>query len=379
MTKTPSPKITPTDSPQTPPVLPVPVSSGTATIRDVARESGVSIGTVSNVFNNSTDSIRPETRDRVIEAARKLRYRPNGVARGLVQRRTKTLGILFHTGSALAVSDPFTSAILHGILQGCSSKGYSTLLYPQSSLKGRYDLNQLADGRADGLLVVAPDRDDTAAEALAALGVPVVVVSARRESKDGILSVDVDNERGAYLATQHLLALGHRRIAHFTGDLRQRSAIDREAGFRGAMASEDIAIDESLVIACGYHGSEAWDPTKRLLRLADPPTAIFCANDNLAVGVLLAARDAQVSVPEKLSIVGFDDAPAASLVSPALTTIRQPLPEIGRRAAELLIERFENRGGDQNAVSEPDGIAATHPVVFAPSLVVRGSTAPPRA
>jgi LacI family transcriptional regulator len=377
MTKTPIPESTTSKAPRE---LRVTVPSGTVTIRDVARESGVSIGTVSNVFNNSTDAIRPETRDRVLEAARRLRYRPNGVARGLVQRRTKTLGILFHGGSVMAVSDPFTSAILHGILQGCAPKGYSTLLYPQSTLSGQYDLNQLADGRADGLLVVAPGRDDTAASALAAMGVPVAIVSALQETKEGLLSVDVDNERGGYLATKHLLSLGHRRIAHLAGDPRQRSAHDREAGFRAAMASEGIAIEESFVITCGYHGGEACEPTNRLLQLAQPPTAIFCANDNLAVGVLLAAREAGVSVPEQLSIIGFDDAPAAALVSPSLSTIRQPLSDIGRRAAELLIEKFENRTGDQNTELETDGAVPTFPVLFEPSLVVRGSTvAPPLA
>lgn len=379
MTKTPSPKLPTIDSLPVPRALRASTGSGTATIRDVARESGVSIGTVSNVFNNSTDAIRPETRDRVLEAARLLRYRPNGVARGLVQRRTQTLGILFHAGSAMAVSDPYTSAILHGILQGCVPKGYSTLLYPKSLLNGQYNLNHLADGRADGLLVVAPGRDDTAASALAALGVPVVIVSAHQEATDGVLSVDVDNVRGGYLATQYLLSLGHRRIAHLCGDSHQRSAHDREAGFRAAMAEAGIPVDETFVIPCGYHGGEACEPTNRLLSLAKPPTAIFCANDNLAVGVLLAAREAGVSVPGQLSIVGFDDAPAAALVTPPLTTIRQPLSEIGQRAAELLIEKLEHRAGDQNTVSKMDDRAVTLPIVFKPTLIVRGSTAAPSA
>ncbi len=379
MSKTPGPEFTKVLPPVISSELPPSVRSGTATIRDVARESGVSIGTVSNVFNNSTDAIRPETRDRVLEAARQLRYRPNGVARGLVQRRTQTLGILFHAGSAMAVSDPYTSAILHGILQGCVPKGYSTLLYPKSFLNGQYNLNQLADGRADGILVVAPGQDDTAAGALTALGVPVVVVSARQEAKDRILSVDVDNKQGAYIATQHLLSLGHRRIAHLTGDPRQRSAHEREAGFREAMAAEGVPVDETMVISCGYHGGEACEPTNRLLKLAKPPTAIFCANDNLAIGVLLAARTAEVAVPAQLSIIGFDDAPATALVTPPLTTIRHPLPEIGRRAAELLIEKLEHRAGDQDTLSEENGIAAAIPVILEPKLVVRGSTAPPAA
>jgi LacI family transcriptional regulator len=341
------------------------------TIRDVARESGVSIGTVSHVFNESTRHIRPETRQRVIDAARRLRYRPNGIARGLVQRRTRTLGILFHASSAIIVLDPYASAVLHGILLGTAPRGYSTLLFPQPLMQREKDLGLLADGRADGILIVAPDRADEAADMLAALGMPVGVISARRESKEGILSVDVDNERGGYLATEYLLSLGHRRIAHLTGNAAsQKSAREREAGFRAAMAVAGVPVDEALVVPCGYHGGEAYEPVRRLLSLSDPPTALFCANDNLAVGALLAARDARVAVPAQLSVIGFDDAPAASLVTPPLSTIRQPLSEIGRRAAQSLIDRLE--AGPEEALAP-----LASPIIFEPTLVVRGSTAPP--
>jgi len=353
-----------------------PGSPPAVTIRDVARESGVSVGTVSNVFNDSTRHIRPETRERVLDAARRLRYRPNGVARGLVQRRTRTLGVFFHASSAIVVLDPYASAVLHGILLGTSPRGYSTLLFPQPLMRREGDVAQLADGRADGVLVVAPGRDDETADALAAMGVPVAVVSARLEGKEGVLSVDVDNERGGFLATEYLLSLGHRRIAHFAGNPAQRSARDREAGFRAAMAAAGVPVDESLVVPCGYHGAESYEPTRRLLALPEPPTAVFCANDNLAVATLLAARDSGVSVPGHLSVVGFDDAPAASLVTPPLTTVRQPLSEIGRRAAELLIDHLEPGG----AGGTPPGLPV--PVIFTPTLVARGSTAaapPPHA
>lgn len=350
--------------------------SGVATVRDVARLSGVSVGTVSNVLNNRTQHIRPETRERVLEAARHLKYRANGVARGLVQRRTRTVGVLFFASSAIVVLDPFTSAILHGVMLGTSPRGYSVLLFPQPFTNRGKDLGVLADGRADGILVVAPERDQETASALVALGVPVAVVSARMESKDGIPSVDVDNHLGAYRATEHLISLGHRRIAHLTGSDHQKSAHEREAGFRAAMASSDIPVREDFVIRCGYHGGEAYEPTRRLLALLDAPTALFCANDNIAVGAMLAARDAKVTIPTDVSVIGFDDAPAATLVSPPLTTMRQPLSEIGRRAAELLITRLENpeEGAHPRGLSDAPGIP---PVIYEPTLVVRGSTAAP--
>lgn len=353
---------TPPNSKETPPV-----TGGAATISDVARLSGVSVGTVSNVLNNRTKHIRPEMRGRVLDAARQLNYRPNGVARGLVQRRTRTLGVLFHASSAIITLDPYASAVLHGILMGTSAFGYSVLLYPQPLTNREKDVHMVADGRADGILVVAPEQGDETLAALIAMDIPVALVSARWEGNGNVVSVDVDNYAGAYRATEHLLSLGHRKIAHLTGSLKQQSAHDRETGFRTAMADAGVRVREDFVVACGYHGGEAYEPTRRLLALPDPPTALFCANDNLAVGAALAARDAEVSLPDSLSLVGFDDAPAAVLITPQLTTIRQPLAEIGRRAAELLIGRL----------ADGPSAAPGQALLFEPTLVVRGSTVGP--
>jgi LacI family transcriptional regulator len=371
--------VPPSDNPTEAALPSLTAISGVATVRDVARLSGVSVGTVSNVLNNRTQHIRPETRKRVLETARRLKYRPNGVARGLVQRRTRTIGVLFFASSAIVVLDPFTSAILHGVMLGTSPRGYSVLLFPQPFTNREKDLSVLADGRADGILVVAPERDQDTASALVALGVPVAVVSARMEGKEGIPSVDVDNHLGAYRATEYLLSLGHRHIAHLTGSEHQKSAHEREAGFRAAMAAAGVPVREDFVVRCGYHGGEAYEPTRRLLALPDAPTALFCANDNIAVGAMLAARDAKITIPTEFSVIGFDDAPAATLVSPPLSTIRQPLSEIGRRAAELLISRVEN---PEEGGVRPDGSTdgpVIPPIIYEPTLVVRGSTAaPPR-
>ena len=338
-----------------------------ATIRDVARESGVSVGTVSNVLNNRNEPVRAETRQKVLSAARLLNYQPNAMARGLVRRKSGALGILFHTTAAAVALDPYTSALLQGILRAAAEARQALVLYPEPWRSVAASASLVGDRRVDGMLVIAPAADDATLAALTGLGFPLVFVSATVPTGTGAAAVDVDNEQGARLAAEHLLALGHRRMAHLRGDHHQASALQRESAFREALAGSGVALREEDVLSCTYQGTEGYDATRALLARPEgaAPTAIFAANDRLAVAALQAARDAGVEVPGRLSIVGFDDAPAASLTTPALTTIRQPLPQIGETAVRLLSQAIQG-----------DGPApANH--LLAPELVVRGSTAPP--
>ncbi len=339
-----------------------------ATIRDVARESGVSVGTVSNVFNNRNDLVRAETREKVLSAARRLNYQPNAMAQGLVRRRSGALGILFHTHATTISIDPYASAVLQGILQAAAAVGQAAVLYPEPWYSITGGTAQIVDRRVDGMLVIAPSVDPETLATLTSLGFPLVLVSATVPEGTNIMAVDVDNAEGARLAARHLLALGHRRCAHLRGSMGQSSAALREKHFREALAEGGGVLLEKDVIVGSYSGKGGYEATRALLARppAEVPTALFAANDRLAIAALEAARDAGVPVPGRLSIIGFDDL-GASLTTPPLTTVRQPLSQIGEAAGCLLAEIMAGQAPPPR----------TH--LFAPELVVRGSTgsAPP--
>lgn len=358
---------------------PRPISSAerapAATIKDVARVSGVSVGTVSNVLSNRGPIVRAEKRTRVLAAARSLNFQPSAAARTLVQGRTRTVGVLFHTRTPTIVVDPYASTILQGILTGAARAGYGVLLYPEPWRGQEHDAQLFADRRVDGILAIAPSLKSI--PEMLALNLPLAFVSLDYEARgDGMsdfaatVATDVDNVAGGRIATEYLLSLGHQKIAHLFGDAHQRSAHQREAGWRSALANGGIEPPEEYCIVCNYHGDAAYAATQRLLALPDPPTAIFAANDRLAFECLRAARDANLSVPNDLSVVGFDDVPSASLVTPTLTTIRQPLAQIGSAAVEMLIARLES-AAKQAEVPLPADL-----LLFSPELVVRDSTAP---
>ena len=333
-----------------------------ATIRDVARESGVSVATVSYVMNKSPQTVRDETRQRVLAAARRLNYQPNAMARGLVRRRMNILGVLFHVSAPTIIIDPYASALLQGILTAAAATGFSIILFPERWRDASHSAAPLRERHTDGILASAPGVDSDMLPSLVAQGLPFVAIAAP-SNVPTVIGVDVDNEKGARLATEHLLSLGHRRIAHLTGNPNEASAQARLAGFRATLAQAGVSIPAEYIVPSLYKGRISYDKTLQLLALPEPPTAIFAGNDNLAMEVLEAARDRGVSVPSELSVVGFDDIPAASLVTPPLTTVHQPLARIGETAARLLVARV---------AGEPVP-AATH--LLEPELIIRGTTA----
>ncbi len=332
------------------------------TIRDVARECGVSVATVSYVLNDSPLPVRAETRRKVLEAARRLNYQPSGMARALVRRRMNIIGVQFHVRVSGLTMDAYSSMLLQGILNQASKTEYDVLVFSKPPEEAK--AQPARDRRADGVLVVAPNTDATTVPNLKEFRIPVVALSASGELW-GVPAVDVDNEKGARIATEYLLSLGHRRIAHLIGNAEASSAAARRAGFCAAMTAAGVPIPDTYLAAGRYRGSINYAQTVRLLRLPQPPTAIFAGNDLMAQAVLKAARDHGVSVPEQLSIVGFDDIPMAALVTPTLTTIRQPLLEIGHQAFDLLVALVEGK---------PVPMTTR---LLEPKLVVRESTAPP--
>ncbi len=311
-----------------------------ATIAEVAARAGVGAGTVSRVLNGSP-KVSETTRAKVQAAIAELGYRPNPLAQGLSRGRSRTLGVVVPY-----FTTPSPVERLRGVAAALDGATHDLVIFNVESVSHRDDFLGTLDrrDRADGLLLMSfpPPPDDLAR--IVGAGVPVVLVDAPANGHH-VSSVVIDDVAGGRLATQHLLDLGHERIAFIGGDpdepLGFTSADDREVGFRQAMAEADVEVDGSLV-RYGTHAREvAVAIAKELLRRPDPPTAIFATADVQAIGVIEAARSLGGKGPDDRAVIGFADIELAASVG--LTPVRQPLFESGRLATSLLLEAL---GGD---------------------------------
>ena len=334
-----------------------------ATIRDVARRAGVSIKTVSRVINREAN-VRSETRERVMEAVRELQYEPNPAARGLAGRRTFSIGLLYENPHEFS----YIQQILDGVFGVCQAHGYALLLRPSSANPATGDIVRfLTQTRVDGMVLTAPigDRPDIT-DALTERNVPFVQIS------PGITdtrwtSVGPDDFGGSRALTEHLLDLGHARIGFIQGDPRHGAASVRLAGHLQALRDCGMAVDETLIVPGLFDFESGKTAAHGLFGLAERPTAIIAGNDDMAAGVIVAAREAGMALPAELSVAGFDDSPTALHTWPPLTTVRQPIVEIASQAAELLLEWIR---GERDAHVRK---------TFDCRLVVRRSTSAPGA
>lgn len=321
------------------------------TIRDVARVAGVSQSTVSRALNAS-GYVSDRTRRKVLETARALGFRPNFLARSLKRKATRTLGLVIPD-----ITNPFFPAIVRGVEDTAVRAGYSVVLTNTDNEpeRERNALAQLREKWVDGLIVVPQADAAPHLRALAAAGVPLVVIDRIPAGLD-VDAVRSDNLRGAYLAVRHLLALGHRRIAHIRGPESSSTGRERQQGYRQALEEAGVPCDPALVVDGDFRFKGGLRAASLLLDRRSRPTAIFAANDLMAMGALHAAAAAGIAVPAELAVVGFDDIMPAALVSPPLTTVAQATYRLGARAAELLIDRLEGRwsGPGRQVILEPE-------------------------
>jgi LacI family transcriptional regulator len=333
------------------------------TIREIADLAGVSIATVSRVLNGR-DDVSDETRDLVRKVVQEHGYTVSRSARGLSAGRTGLVGVLVPL-----VYPVYFSAILSGAAEALYEQDMRLLLSPTDHEHDREVslLDRLVHGETDGALVVLPKESSAELEQLLDEGYRFVVVDPRLPLDDRIPSVSAGHTSGADQAMRHLLGLGHRRIAAITGPRDWVATEDRRRGYHAALAAAGIMPDPSLEPHADFEIGGGRDAARRLLDLPDPPTAIFAFNDNLAIGAIQAARARGLSVPGDLSVVGFDDVEHATIVTPTLTTVRQPLAEMGRTAVSLLVRLLERQAFE------------TLHVELGTRLVVRESTAPPRS
>ena len=331
------------------------------TIVDVAREAGVSYATVSRVINNK-NSILPDKRARVLAAMQRLGYVPNLQARKLAGGRSHVVGLVVHD-----VWSSYAFEILRGIDEELAAGKYDLMLYTsrqRPSTESIY-VNALSQGLADGLLLLLPSGLENYVERLREQRYPFVLID-HQGLEGGAPAVVATNYRGAYAATRYLIQLGHRRIGFITGNLSVAAARDRLAGFRQALSDHSIDADAELVQEGDFFHPRAHARAQRLLRLDPPPTAIFASNDVSAFGVMEAAREHGFEIPRDLSVIGFDDLPQSSYMHPPLTTVRQPLEEMGRVAARLLLATIR------------DPQRAPERIELPTELVVRASCAVPK-
>jgi len=302
-----------------------------------------------------------------------MNYHPNATAQRLAGRRMNTLGVLFGEIESDILTNPYAAMVLQGIVSEAAKAHYNVTVFTLRWESAEVSALALRDGRTDGVLVVAPRIDSDVVSGLSALCIPIVCLSGP-SGVAGVPFVDVDNARGARLATEHLLSLGHTRIAHIGGEEHHSDVLMRRTAFLRTMTSAGVPVEPDYLPEGTYHWAQATENVRRLLTRPKPPTAIFAANDTLAILVLETARSLRLRVPEDLSIVGFDDMAMASIVSPALTTVRQPLREIGARAARLLVDMVEV--GEYRHTPAPDDDWRSDGTLLESALIVRETTGP---
>ncbi|TMD28660.1 MAG: LacI family transcriptional regulator [Chloroflexi bacterium] len=311
------------------------------TSADVAARAGVSRTTVSFVLNGRADVQIPLTTwRRVEEAARELGYHPHGVARQLAAGSSSTLGVVLRQSAEQVAADALLSETLLGLTTAARSGGFRVIIEPLAPGTGTY-AELLRSQQTDGLVVSGPLADDGELSDLVSDGFPIVLQGSQPQVDAP--SVDVDNRAGAQVAVEHLIGLGHRRIACITNaPLAYTSAVQRVAGYRDALAAAGIEIDEGLIVEGGFDAASGHRAMAGLLARAQP-TAVFVASDVVAFGALRALRDAGRRVPADVSIVGFDDIPLAEHFDPPLTTLRLPARALGVSAGQALIDRVAGR------------------------------------
>jgi len=309
------------------------------TINDIAKQAGVSKTAVSFAFNRP-GRLSPETARRILAVAHEMGYMPNPVARSLNTRRTQALGVIVPQDIPTVLSNPFFAELLSGIGEGCQAAGMSLVLVPPM----RGSLVEAAYAALiDGCIVTGLNANDQVVRALRQRRIPFVMLDA--DAPEDIACVQVDDYQGAYLAMQHVLALGHRYIAiatfePFTGRIEDYHGTLRHRfeGYRDALLEAGLSLEHVSVIECQCSLAGGREAFRILVDLCPRPTALVALSDVIAFGVIDAAHQAGWRVPEHLSVVGFDDLEVSQLLRPALTTVRQPTHEKGRRAAELFIQ-----------------------------------------
>ncbi len=334
------------------------------TIKDVAKYAGVSPATVSYVINNNSDEVGYLTQQKVLEAIKTLNYQPNVNARSLKSNITQNIGvILMHTEIKQLILDPWTMQLLAGILDVSRELGYSILIDFIVEWNEENYARIFKQKKTDGTIILGAAIADKILEKLTSDRVPHLFID--RYTEDTKTNcICVDNWGGAKKAVQYLSSLGHRKIAYIGGTEEFSSGFYRKKGYCDTMNELNLAYDSNYICSGKWTEESGYNSLIRLFALDSPPTAVFCANDRIAIGVLQAAQDKKIDVPKELSVIGFDNSQFSAFTTPALTTLAVPIYEMGKFAANQIIAINKGKKFFRKEIFETD-------------LIIRDSTAIP--
>ena len=339
-----------------------------ATINDVAKHAGVSMKTVSRVINNEP-AVRKSTFEKVQASVKALNYRPNNSARSLAGSRSYTIGFIYDNPNAYYVID-----MQNGMLSECRNNHYELLIHPCNHKAADLEeelTNLINHSRIAGVVLTPPFSEMSGVSTmLEQMQLPFVrIISGKEQSKINDSCILVNDHQAAFTITQHLIELGHREVGFLCGGHEHRSTIERLQGYQSALLDKGIKLKKRLVVEGEYSFDSGVKGTKKLLSQNIRPSAIFASNDEMAAGALFAARLMGISIPEELSIVGFEDSPFSRQTWPKLTTAHQPNQVIAQQAVSLLIAKIQGRSKEY--IEEKSLLKS-----FSPELVVRDSTGP---
>jgi len=317
-----------------------------ATIRDVAKRAGISTTTVSHVINK-TRFVAESTQEAVMNAIKELNYSPSAVARSLKVNQTNTIGLL-----AVSNDSPYFAEIIHAVEKSCYDKGYTLILCNSQNEpeRQRSYLAMLAQKRVDGLLVMCSEYPPSLLALLESYNNIPMMIMDWGKSSDFIDNIEDNSFEGAYMAVKYLIERGHRDIGTITGYLNEHTGRERQNGFLKALKEANIETPSDWIIKSDFQPEYGYQAMQKILAQKKRPTAIFCGGDVIAMGAICAIEEAGLSVPEDISVIGYDNIKTSRFFNPPLTTIHQPKERLGQMALDMLLDRIINKREEFHAI-----------------------------
>ena len=335
-----------------------------STIKDIAKKLNISVSTVSYALNNGPRPVPEDVKRRVLEAAQELQYRPNRLARSLITRRTFTIGVVPSEASADIVLSPYLQNSLNGIVNAAEELHYDVMFFTRYDQMQTQEMSDvLLDGRVDGLIFLAPPQHAPVIDVIEKHDIPHVVIAG--EARPNSIQYSVDNESGVKAVLEHLFQLGHRKFGHFYGRMQMEDAIERRYFFEQMVPAMGGRFEPSWVLPGDFTMQGGEKAMLEMLANKEQPTAIFCANDEIAVGAIRGAVSQGLKVPDDYSVAGFDNVPLSTVFIPPITTVKQPVDSVASIATRALIAMID---GEKRFESK----------VFETELIVRDSTSRPK-